>query len=194
MSEVIYGKNSLLEALRSNPSGDTFNEVLLLKDDKDVTSLCLKNKVKYTILGKDKFNNILRDKKIDNVNHQGCLGIIKEYEYYNLNDLLTDDGDLIIALDGLEDPHNLGAIIRTCEISGASGIILPKNRSVRVTPTVEKVSTGATRYVKVAQVTNLVSSLKELKRHGYWIVGAEASEKSVNYWSPDYKRKICLYT
>ena len=97
-----------------------------------------------------------------------------------------------MALDGLEDPHNLGAIVRTCEIAGVSGIILPKNRSVKVTPTVVKVSTGATEYVKIAQVTNLVNTLKELKKKGYWIVGAEASEKSECFWSPDYRRKICL--
>ena len=95
-------------------------------------------------------------------------------------------------LDGLEDPHNLGAIIRTCEISGASGVIIPKNRSVKVTPAVEKVSTGATRYVKVAQVTNLVNTIEKLKEKGYWIVGAEAGSSSQNYWSVDYKMKVCL--
>lgn len=193
MSEVIYGKNSLLEALRSNPSGDYFEVVYLLKEDKDVISLCDNSKVKYKVINKDKFLNVLKDKKLDNVNHQGYLGVVKSYEYYNLSDIVSSEDDsLIVALDGLEDPHNLGAIIRTCEISGASGVIIPKNRSVKVTPTVEKVSTGATRFVKVALVTNLVSSLKELKKQGYWIVGAEASDKSISYWLPDYKRKVCL--
>ena len=95
-------------------------------------------------------------------------------------------------LDGIEDPHNLGAIIRSAEIAQVSGIILPKNRSVKVTPTVIKVSTGATQYVKVAQVTNLVNTLKELKKNGYWIVGAEAGKDSTNFWNVDYKMKVCL--
>ena len=193
MSEVIYGKNSLLEALRSNPSGDYFKDVYLLKEDKEVSSLCLKSNLKVRIIAKDKFNNILKENKVDNVNHQGYLGIVKGYEYFSLEDIISSDEDsLIVALDGLEDPHNLGAIIRTCEISGVSGVVIPKNRSVKVTPTVEKVSTGATRYVKVAQVTNLVNTLKELKKNGYWIVGAEASEKSQNFWNLDYKMKVCL--
>ena len=193
MSEIIYGKNSLLESLRNVKDNSYFENVYLIKDDKEVTSLCQNKKIKYEIIGKDKINNILDKNNLKNVNHQGYLAIIKSYEYYNLGDIVSDDNDsLIVALDGLEDPHNLGAIVRTCEIAGASGIILPKNRSVKVTPTVVKVSTGATEYVKIAQVTNLVNTLKELKKKGYWIVGAEASEKSECFWSPDYKRKVCL--
>ena len=191
MSEVIYGKNSLLEALRSNP--DSFDNIYLLKEDQDVISLANKNNVKYKVMGKEAFNNVLKSKNILNVNHQGMVAIVKEYHYYNLEDIISSEEDsLIVMLDGLEDPHNLGAIIRTCEISGASGVIIPKNRSVSVTPTVEKVSTGATRYVKVAQVTNLVNTINKLKEAGYWIVGAEASESSANFWTLDYKMKICL--
>ena len=190
MSELIYGKNSLLEALRGN-NADYFESVYLLKKDNDVISLCESKKIKYKITSKEEFNKLLKQK--GEVNHQGFLAFTKEYEYYELGEIVSSDNDsLIVALDGLEDPHNLGAIVRTCEIAGASGIILPKNRSVRVTPTVAKVSTGATEYVKIAQVTNLVSALKELKKQGYWIVGAEAGESSTNFWNVDYKMKVCL--
>ena len=193
MSEVIYGKNSLLEAIRSNHNNDYFEKIYLSKEDKDVINLCLEKRLKYQILSKEEFNLLLKKNNITNVNHQGMVGIVKEYEYYDLKDIISNDNDsLIIMLDGIEDPHNLGAIIRSAEIAQVSGIILPKNRSVKVTPTVIKVSTGATQYVKVAQVTNLVNTLKELKKNGYWIVGAEAGKDSTNFWNVDYKMKVCL--
>ena len=97
-------------------------------------------------------------------------------------DIISDESDsLIVMLDGIEDPHNLGAIIRTCEISGASGIVLPKNRSVKVNATVSKVSAGAIEHVKVVMCTNLVNTIKTLKDKGYWVVGAEALEESKNF-------------
>ena len=193
MSEIIYGKNSLLEALRSIDDKDYFLGIYLLKSDDEILSLCKEKKINAKIVSKEEFSNILKKNNEQNVNHQGFLAFTKEYKYYNLDEITSNENDsLVVALDGLEDPHNLGAIVRTCEIAGVNGIILPKNRSVKVTPTVVKVSTGATRYVKIAQVTNLVSSLKELKKEGYWIVGAEAGTISENFWNIDYKMKICL--
>lgn len=193
MMDVIYGKNSLLEALRNAKDNSYFDSIYLLKSDGEVFKLSKEKKIKVEIISKDRFNKILDDNNIEKVNHQGYLGIVKEYKYYDLKDIISNKNDsLIVALDGLEDPHNLGAIVRTCEIAGVDGVILPKNRSVRVTPTVAKVSTGATEYVKIAQVTNLVNTIKELKKEGYWIVGAEASEKSTNFWSVDYNMKVCL--
>ncbi|MBO4667215.1 MAG: 23S rRNA (guanosine(2251)-2'-O)-methyltransferase RlmB [Bacilli bacterium] len=191
MSEVIYGRNSLLETIRSNPS--KVEVVYLMKEDKEVCASLNDNKIKYKIVGKDAFDDLLKNNKLSNVNHQGMIATVKEYKYYNLEDIISNDSNsLIVMLDGLEDPHNLGAIIRTCEISGASGVVIPKNRSVKVTPTVEKVSTGATSYVKVAQVTNLVNTINKLKEEGYWIVGAEAGSESQSFWNVDYKMKICL--
>ena len=190
MSEVIYGKNSLLETIRSNAS--SIIKIYLLKEDQDVLGL-IKDKNLYKVVNKDVFNKILKENNITNVNHQGMMVLVKEYQYYDLDNIISSDNDsLVVMLDGLEDPHNLGAIIRTCEISGVSGVIIPKNRSVKVTPTVEKVSTGATRYVKVAQVTNLVNTIEKLKEKGYWIVGAEAGSASTNYWKVDYQMKVCL--
>ena len=94
-------------------------------------------------------------------------------------------------LDGLEDPHNLGAILRTADATGMNGIIIPKNRSVSLNATVAKVSTGAIEHVDVCQVTNLVQTLKELKKAGYWVIGLEM-EGSVDYKVQDYKGKIVV--
>ena len=95
-------------------------------------------------------------------------------------------------LDSLEDPHNLGAILRTCDASGVDGVIIGKNRSVRLNNTVAKVSTGAIEYVKVAEVTNLNNTIKYLKKQGYWIVGAEATDESILYNKMKYDMPICL--
>ena len=97
---------------------------------------------------------------------------------------------LLVILDHVEDPHNLGAIIRTCEAAGVDGIILPKNRSVEVNATVMKTSAGALEYVKIAQVTNIAQTMKELKRKGFWIVGTDMD--GTNYSDIDYKGKMAL--
>ena len=148
-----------------------------------------KNNIKYQIVQKNAIDKVLKQP----VNHQGVVASVMEYQYYELNDIISDDNDsLIVMLDGIEDPHNLGAIVRTCEISGASGIILPKNRSVKVNSTVSKVSAGAIEHVKVAMVTNLVNTIKVLKEKGYWVVGAEALKESKNFWDLDLNMKVCL--
>lgn len=183
-TQLIYGKNTVLEALKNGSV-----KVLYLEKEQnyDVKELALKSKVEIKYLTKIEMN------KMVNGNHQGCIALTFDYKYYQLDDVITDKNDsLIIALDGLEDPHNLGAIIRTAEISGCDGIILPKNRSVRVSSSVFKVSTGAIEYVKVAQVTNLRQTLQELKKKGYWIVGAEYTPQSQEIWDVDYNMKICL--
>lgn len=196
MSELIYGKNSVVEAIKnSNVKGARKIETCYVTSlNEDVIALLNKNNIKYQIVQKDKIFNLLKNNDLNpNVNHQGVLAMLEDYKYYDLSELVNEKNDsLIVALDGLEDPHNLGAIIRTAEISGVDGIILPKNRSVKVTSTVSKVSTGAIEHVKVSQVTNLVSSLKELKKKGYWIVGAEALEESKDFWHTDLNMKVCL--
>jgi len=190
---IIYGKNTVVEAIKNS----SVIEVYLVKEkngevvDKDVECLAQSRKVDI------KYMNKFDLSKIANGNHQGVAAKQFEYKYYSVDDLTNNSNNLnnqslIIALDGLEDPHNLGAIIRTCEIAGCDGVIIPKNRSVHVTTTVAKVSTGATEYVKVSEVTNLRQTLKSLKEKGYWIVGAEYTSESVNLWDVDYNMKICL--
>ena len=99
---------------------------------------------------------------------------------------------VIVMLDSLEDPHNLGAILRTCDAAGVDGVIIGKNRSVRLNDTVAKVSTGAIDYVKVVEVTNLTNTIKDLKKKGYWIVGAEAIDESKYYDQMKYDMPTCL--
>ena len=186
MIEKIYGKNSIIEAIKNNRK---LGDVYITSNNEDIILLLNKNKIKYQVVKKNVIDNIIKE----SVNHQGVVAFVDEYQYYNLDDVISNDKDsLIVMLDGLEDPHNLGAIIGTCEISGVSGIILPKNRSVRINATVSKVSAGAIEHVKVALVTNLVNTIKILKEKGYWIVGAEALEESKNFWDTDLNMKTCL--
>ena len=182
-TQLIYGKNTVLEALKNGSV-----KVLYLEKEQnyDVKELALKSKVEIKYLTKIEMN------KMVNGNHQGCIALTFDYKYYQLDDVITDKNDsLIIALDGLEDPHNLGAILRSADASGIDGIIIPKNRSVQLSSTVAKVSTGAIEYVDVIQVVNLVNTIKTLKENGYWIIGLEL-DGSVDYRKQDYTGKIAV--
>ena len=113
---------------------------------------------------------------------------VPDYEYASLDDVLEEN--VIVMLDHLEDPHNLGAIIRTCEAAGIKSIIIPKDRSVKVTSTVIKVSVGTTENVKIAVAGNLVNTIKELKNKGYWVVGTDMD--GTDYREIDYSGKTVL--
>ena len=125
-------------------------------------------------------------------NHQGVIAEVDSFPTYRLDEIIKTENNLIIALDGLEDPHNLGAILRTADAAGVSGVILPKHRSVRLNSTVAKVSTGAIFTVRCVEVTNLVMTLKELKKAGYWVFGAEVSKDSQNYTDIKYNMPVVL--
>lgn len=119
------------------------------------------------------------DRMSDGANHQGVVAEVAEYRYRSLEDLLaagrSEPGfPLILVLDALEDPQNLGTLIRTADAVGATGAIIPLHRAVGVTPAVEKASAGAIEHLPVARVTNLTRALQELKRHDYWVVGLDA--------------------
>ena len=141
-----------------------------------------------------KTNNIryVKKQEIDRMtkeNHQGIILNVDDFKYATLDDIETDDA-LIVILDHIEDPHNFGAIIRTCEAAGVTGIIIPKNRSVDVTPTVIRTSVGASRFVPIVQVTNLMNTINELKKKGFWIVGTDMD--GTPHTKIDYKGKTCL--
>ena len=123
-------------------------------------------------------------------NHQGIILSIPDYEYHDVSEMIDESDALIVILDHLEDPHNLGAIIRTCEAAGVSGIIIPKDRSVLVNSTVMKVSAGALENVKVACVTNLNNTIKYLKDNNFWIVGTDM--EGTSYDEIDYRGKIAI--
>ena len=115
-------------------------------------------------------------------NHQGVIAIVPPYEYCDVDDILEyakckNESPFVLILDGIEDPHNLGSIIRTAECSGVHGIIIPKRRSVQVNATVNKTSAGAAQYVKVARVNNLTETIKYLKENDVWIYGTDIEGK-----------------
>ena len=119
-------------------------------------------------------------------NHQGVVAIVPPFNYCEIEDILDvakerEEDPFVLILDGIEDPHNLGAIIRTAETAGVHGIIIPKRRTAQVNSTVAKVSAGATTYVKVARVNNIVDSIKKLKDAGLWVIGTDGDAETMYY-------------
>ena len=161
MSNIVYGKNSFFEAL--NNKRITMAYVLNDVEIKDY-------RIPYKIVDRKTL-----DKMSKSGNHQGYLAEVKEFKMSSVDDMVKDSNGLIVMLDGLEDVHNLGAIIRTAECAGVDGVIYKTHNSVKVNDTVAKVACGALEYVKVAEVTNLVNTIKHLKDKGYWIVGADGN-------------------
>ena len=189
MAQYIYGRNTVKEKL----SGDEVIEEAYilegLKDDK-LSSLLEKKRIKVIKCSRSKL-----DKIAGNSFHQGVILKVKEYETISLEELLekntNNENSLFVILDGVVDPHNVGAILRTSEAIGVNGVIIPKNNSCPLNSTVAKTSTGAIDLVDIAKVSNLTNTIAKLKKEGYWIVGAEASE-SVDYRQVDYNGKIAL--
>ena len=182
---LVYGKNVAIEYLQKNKKikkiwiQDSFN-------DQTILSLIQKRQIGYK-----KCQKIELDRLANGV-HQGIILEVEDYQYASLSDFLKNPNDgFLIILDHIEDPHNLGAIIRTCEAAGVDGIILPKDRSATVNATVLKTSVGTTENVKIAQVTNLVQAIQELKESGYWIVGTDMTN-STDYRKIDYTGKTAI--
>ena len=181
MSDYLYGKNSFIEAIRSG----RINKAYVLKDSPFIDELKKKH-IPYETVDRK-----ILDKMSKSGNHQGVLAEVKEYKLARVDDMIRNENGLIVVLDGLKDPHNLGAIIRTCECAGTDGIIYKKNNSVKVNDTVSKIASGALEYVKIAEVTNISNTLDDLKNKGYWVVSA-AGEATCSYKDVDYKRNIVL--
>ncbi len=168
MATIITGKNTILEALKTNR---TVFEIYVLKgSNKDVVFEANKQKVKVIEYDKQELQKLLPP------NNQGIGAKVEDYQYQSLDDAIGNDkkNKVFVMLDGLEDPHNLGAILRSADAFGVDGIIIPKNRSVKLNATVAKVSTGAIEYVNVIEVTNLAQTIKTLKNNGFWVVGTDA--------------------
>ena len=188
MKQYIYGKNPIMEALK----GASVYKIYMLNGHKDpkIFDICKRNQIPLEFVDKKEF-----DKKVGKVVHQGVMAYIENYRYYTIDEILKDIPEnkqpLLLMLDGLEDPHNLGAILRTCDAVGVDGVIIGKNRSVGLNGTVAKVSTGAIHHVKVAQVTNLTRTLEDLKKKAFWVVGCEL-ENSQDYRSVDYNMPTVL--
>lgn len=181
---LVYGRNVAKEILKKPKK---VKKVILQEnfDDKIINSLLEKSKLSVEIVSKSKINDLCDGA------HQGIILDVTDYQYIKLDDILSSNPNFIVILDHIEDPHNLGAIIRTSEAAGVDAIIIPKDRQVPVNSTVMKTSAGALDNMKVSMVPNLVQTIERLKEAGFWIVGT-AMENSVDYRSIDYSGKIAL--
>lgn len=179
---LVYGKNSCEEILKQEKN---IKRVYLERNFKDrvITDLIEKLKIKPIFLTKYELDDLCEG------NHQGIVIEASEYEYADIDEIINENG-FIVMLDHLEDTHNFGAIIRTCEAAGVDGIIIPKDRSVSVNSTVMKTSSGAAVNVKICMVTNLVQTINYLKEKGYWIYAS--SMDGTNYTNEDYKTSTCI--
>ncbi len=182
---LVYGKNVAREILNSNTK---VYKVFLDNNFNDDEFLHLLKKRNYKIFHIDR-NKL--NKMCDNGINQGIALDIEEYKYLSLETLENDNNsNFVVMLDSLEDPHNFGAIIRTCECAGVDYIIIPKKRSVSVNSTVYKTSAGALNNVKIIEVVNLKNTIDKLKKIGYWIYGADAG--NTDYRTIKYDSKTCL--
>ena len=170
----VYGKNVAKEI------NSKVEKVYVTNNFKDKEIL---KKIKAPIVYVDK-NKL--DKMVDGV-HQGIVLKIADYDYKDISEL---NSDVVVMLDHLEDPHNFGAIIRTCEAAGIKDIIIPKDRSVKVNSTVMKTSAGCLDRVNIYEVTNLVQTINYLKKNNYWIIGTDM--EGTDYKKIDYKGKIVI--
>ncbi|WP_097028504.1 23S rRNA (guanosine(2251)-2'-O)-methyltransferase RlmB [Clostridium peptidivorans] len=184
MSEnILEGRNAVIEALKADT---TIEQVLVAKGDtKGSINLILSLAREKKIVVKE-----VDRKKLDSISetgsHQGVIAYKTPYKYCDVVDILNyakEKGEkpFIVILDEIEDPHNFGAIIRTAEVSGVHGIIISKRRSVGVTPTVYKSSAGAVEHVKIAKVSNINSTIDELKENGIWVYGADIKGEQYCY-------------
>ena len=181
---LVYGRNVALEVLKKPKN---VQKVLLQDgfDDKKILALLEKSKIPVFIKPKKEIDHLAEGV------HQGIILYVRDYQYYPLADIVNEDASFLVILDHLEDPHNFGAIIRTCEAAGVDGIIIPKDRQVQVNATVMKTSVGTLDTMKVSRVANLSSTIDYLKKNDFWVVGT-ALEDSVDYRSIDYSGKIAL--
>ncbi len=170
----VYGMNVLKEL-------DKKKIKKVFTSRKEVCKYCSENKIKYELVD----NHLLN--KMCVYNHQGVVIDAFDYDYYTLKDI---EGDLVLILDHLEDPHNFGAIIRTCASVGIKSIIIPKDRSVGVTDVVVKTSVGTINYVKIIMVNNLVATIKVLQKEGFFVYAA--SMEGTDFRKVDYSNKVAL--
>ena len=181
--DQVEGRNAVIELLES---GKDINKIFIAKGERHgsinkIISMAKERKV--ILVEKDRKQ---MEQMAQNENYQGVIAIVPPFEYCEIEDILDKAKELkedpfVLVLDGIEDPHNLGSIIRTAETAGAHGIVIPKRRAAAVNSTVNKVSAGAVQYMKIARVTNITDSLEKLKENGLWICGTDISTDTYYY-------------
>jgi len=192
--DKIFGINPVLEALRS---GRPIRRLLIAeqrKSDRDVMGiirLAKSNGVEVRMTSRDAL-----DREAPQAAHQGVIALASAREYATLDDILMIPAErkqaaLFLILDGVEDPRNLGAILRTAEAAGVHGVIIPERRAAGLTETVAKTAAGALEYVRIVKVVNIVNTIEELKKTGIWVAAAEAGG-SMKYWDADFVRPTAI--
>ncbi len=185
---IIYGRNAIREALNSGNAETLFT---LKRFEKD--PLIQKAREQRVVVKFVDDNELTRMTK--NSSHQGFVAISKDVPLLSFDELIQRAKQtkypLLLMLDGLEDPHNLGAVLRTADALGVDGVILKSRGEVSINPTVAKVSTGALFYVNVCEVTNLSRAIETLQKNGYWVVASDGEAKQ-SYDEVDYRCPICL--
>lgn len=188
MAEYIYGRSVIKSALDNNKE---ISKLYIQTDRNDdlIEVIAKKKRICVEHLNRKQMDQLVAG------NHQGYIALVPDYKYYSIEEIVSSipkgKQPLLLAFDSLNDPHNLGAALRSLACVGGDGVIIEKNRSVSLTGTVAKVSCGAIDLVKVAQVTNLNQTLNYLKEQGYWVVGADIRD-AVDYRSVKYDMPIVL--
>ena len=192
-NDKIEGRNAVIELLNS---GRDINKIFIQNGEKHgsinkIISMAKEKRIVINKVDKMKMDNISETKR-----HQGVIAIVAPYNYSTIDEILEyahnkKEEPFLLILDGIEDVHNLGSIIRTAETAGVHGIIIPKRRAASVNATVAKTSAGAVEYMKIARVSNLNETIKQLKENGLWIIGTEMNAK-IKYYDQDYKFPIAI--
>ncbi len=180
---LVYGRNVCLEYLEKNKK---VRKIILQEGFHDEKLISLIRKLNFPVKEMPKYE---LDRLANGV-HQGIIMDVEDFRYTDYHDFIDNPECSIVILDHLEDPHNLGAIIRTSEAAGISGIIIPKDRSVEVNATVIKTSVGTVDNIPISMVTNLNSTIKDLKENGFWIVGTDMN--GTDFKEIDYHGKIAI--
>ena len=188
---LLVGRNPVTEALKSGRGIDR----LLMVKGAEGSAIKIEGMAREKRIEIQYVRRSALDRITDGAAHQGVAAYVSDYQYAEVEDILAKAGEkgeapFLVLLDGIEDPHNLGAIIRTADAAGAHGIVIPKRRAVAVTPTVEKAAAGAAEYASIARVTNIGRTIEELKEKGIWTAAADMSGASV--WESDLSGPIAI--
>ena len=191
--DIIEGRNSVIELLNSDRD---INKIFVQSGERHgsinkIIAIAKENKVIIKEVEKSKLDFISKTK-----NHQGVIAIVPPFNYCEVEDILEfakskGEDAFVLILDGIEDPHNLGSIIRTAETAGVHGIIIPKRRNATVNSTVSKVSAGAVEHIKIARVNNITDTIRKLKENGLWVIGTDMDAKTY-YYNQDLKGNIAI--
>ena len=184
---IIYGKNSILEALKSD--NREFNKIFISENSRAdekielIKKLAIQKGIIFQFVNKEKLNKL-----VPGINHQGIIAQLSPIKYIELEDFIEqtkDNNHFVIILDGVEDSHNVGAIIRSAVCAGVDAIIIPSRRGVLINPTVEKTSAGAINNISIIKVNSTVSAVQKLKENNYWVIASDHHAKD-NYYDVDY--------